>query len=49
MREIITLACETCKRKNYTTNKEKRNNPDRLLLKKYCRWCKKHTDHKETK
>ncbi len=49
MREIITLACETCKERNYTTNKEKRNNPDRLLLNKYCKRCKKHTPHKETK
>jgi large subunit ribosomal protein L33 len=49
MREIITLACEVCKRRNYTTTKEKRNNPDRLLMKKYCKWCKQHTEHKETK
>lgn len=49
MREIITLECQVCKRRNYTTNKEKRNNPDRLVIKKYCKWCKKHTEHKETK
>ena len=24
-------------------------NPDRLELKKYCRFCKKHTVHRETK
>jgi large subunit ribosomal protein L33 len=49
MREIITLACEVCKRRNYTTTKEKKNNPERLQVKKYCKWCKKHTPHKETK
>jgi len=49
VREIITLECQVCKRRNYTTNKEKRNNPDRLVIKKYCKWCKKHTEHKETK
>ena len=24
-------------------------NPDRLEMKKYCRFCKKHTVHRETK
>jgi len=49
MREIITLECEICKRRNYVTTKEKRNNPERITLKKYCKWDKKHTPHKETK
>ena len=29
--------------------KIKKNTPDRIELKKYCRFCKKHTLHKETK
>ena len=29
--------------------KEKKNTPDRLELKKYCKFCRKHTVHKETK
>lgn len=33
MRVIITLACTECKRRNYTTTKNKRNTPDRLELK----------------
>ncbi|MDR1997359.1 MAG: 50S ribosomal protein L33 [Candidatus Margulisbacteria bacterium] len=49
MREIITLECEVCKRRNYVTTKEKKNNPERITLKKYCKWDKKHTPHKETK
>ena len=49
MREIITLACGDCKRRNYSTMKNKRNNPDRVELSKYCRFCRKHTDHRETK
>lgn len=49
METIITLQCETCKRHNYTTKKNKRNDPDRLELKKYCRWCRTHTPHRETK
>jgi len=49
MREIITLACTECKRKNYTTTKNKRKHTDRLELKKYCKFCKKHTLHREIK
>jgi len=46
---IITLQCGGCKRRNYTTVKNKKNDPDRLELQKYCRWCRKHTAHRETK
>ena len=45
----ITLACPECKQRNYNTTKNKMNNPDRLEMKKYCRFCKKHTVHRETK
>jgi large subunit ribosomal protein L33 len=48
-REIITLACGDCQRRNYTQTKNRRTHPDRLELKKFCRWCRKHTAHKETK
>lgn len=35
MRVIITLACGNCKQRNYTsTKKNKRNNPDRIEMKK---------------
>ncbi len=30
VRIAVTLACEECKRRNYQTNKSKRNNPDRI-------------------
>ena len=49
MREIITISCMVCKRRNYTSTKNKKTTPDRLELNKYCKWCKKHTAHKETK
>jgi large subunit ribosomal protein L33 len=49
VRIIVSLACEECKRKNYTTFKNKRNDPERLELNKYCRWDHKHTNHRETK
>ena len=49
MRDQITLACSDCKRRNYTTTKNKRKHPDRVEFKKYCRWCKTHKAHKETR
>ncbi|MFA5450099.1 MAG: 50S ribosomal protein L33 [Clostridia bacterium] len=49
MREKITLACMECKHRNYDSMKNKKNNPDRMELKKFCRFCKKHTAHRETK
>jgi large subunit ribosomal protein L33 len=49
VRIIVTLACGECKRRNYTTTKNKRTTPDKLSFKKYCRFCRTHTIHKETK
>jgi large subunit ribosomal protein L33 len=49
VRVAITLACEDCKRRNYQTMKSRRNTPDRIELKKFCPWCRRHTAHKETR
>ena len=49
VRTRITLACTECKQRNYNTMKEKKLHPDRMETKKYCRFCKRHTVHKETK
>ena len=49
MRVKVTLACTECKQRNYDTKKNKKNDPDRLEMKKHCRFCRKHTVHKETK
>ena len=49
MRVKITLACSECKQRNYDTVKNKKNDPDRLEMKKFCRFCRKHTLHRETK
>ena len=48
---LVTLACgeSDCKRRNYTTRKNKKNTTARLELNKYCPFCGKHTQHKETK
>jgi len=48
-RVIVTLECTECKRRNYTTTKNKRTTPDRLEFSKYCKFCHKHTPHRETK
>ena len=49
VRTKITLACTECKQRNYNMTKEKKNHPDRMETKNYCRFCKRHTMHKETK
>ena len=48
-RPIITLACTECKRRNYVTEKNRQNDRDRLELRKYCRWERRHTLHRETR
>jgi large subunit ribosomal protein L33 len=47
--ELIALQCSECKRKNYTTKKNRRNTQGKLELKKYCPFDRKHTLHIETK
>ncbi len=49
MRDLVILECPECKRRNYSTDKNKRKQPGRIEYKKYCRWCKKRTAHKETR
>jgi len=49
IRPVITLACTECKDRNYTTEKNRRNDPGRMELQKYCARCRSHTLHRETK
>ncbi|MBP1635675.1 MAG: ribosomal protein [Acidobacteria bacterium] len=49
MRDIIILACQECKRRNYNTTKNKKKTTERLELKKFCPSCRTHTAHRETK
>lgn len=46
---MIKLECVDCKRVNYHSRKNKKTLKDRLELKKFCLFCKKHILHKETK
>jgi len=48
-REQITLQCTECKRKNYTSMKNKKTTTERIELSKFCRHCRKHQAHKEIK
>lgn len=57
-RILITLECTECRSNlnkrssgvsRYTSQKNRRNNPERLELKKYCSHCNKTTIHKEIK
>ena len=49
VRPKITLACTECKERNYITKKNRRNNPERLELSKFCPKCHLHTAHRETR
>jgi large subunit ribosomal protein L33 len=49
VRPKITMACQVCKHRNYITKKNRRNDPDRLDLKKFCPNCGQHTEHRETR
>ncbi|MFQ3536550.1 MAG: 50S ribosomal protein L33 [Aggregatilineales bacterium] len=49
VRQVIHLACTDCKERNYTTYKNRRNDPNRIELRKFCKACRKHTLHRETK
>lgn len=41
------LICSVCGSRNYVTTKNKTENKDKLIRMKYCKKCKKHTEHKE--
>jgi large subunit ribosomal protein L33 len=45
----VTLACEQCKRRNYITTKNRQNDRERIEMRKYCKWDRVHTVHKETR
>jgi len=51
-RILIALVCSVCGSTNYITQKNKANaqlkEQGKLVLKKYCKRCRKHTAHKET-
>ncbi|MEX0918626.1 MAG: 50S ribosomal protein L33 [Candidatus Paceibacterota bacterium] len=46
---LIKLACSSCKRINYWSTRNKKRVENKIVLKKHCKWCKKHVEHKELK
>jgi len=48
-KHLIKLQCQVCKKDNYFTYKSKGAKEKKLEMQKFCKWCKKHTKHKEKK
>ncbi len=44
---LVKLRCVECKNINYYTNRNKKKIKEKLELKKFCKFCRKHTTHKE--
>ena len=49
MRDQISLQCDQCKRRNYTSSRNKKKSTEKLSLRKFCPACRSHTLHKEGK
>ena len=49
MRDRLTLKCSVCGEENYISTRNKKKNPDRMVVNKYCPRCNKKTVHKEKK
>jgi large subunit ribosomal protein L33 len=47
-RILVGMMCRECKQVNYLTSRNKINVPEKLVLRKFCRKCRKVTEHKET-
>ncbi len=41
------MNCGECNRTNYYTAKNRQNNQDKLVLSKFCKHCRSHTEHVE--
>jgi large subunit ribosomal protein L33 len=48
-RIIIHLACTECRERTYTTEKNRRNDTDRMELMKFCPRCRMRRSHRETR
>ncbi|MEK7506745.1 MAG: 50S ribosomal protein L33 [Patescibacteria group bacterium] len=46
---LIKLNCGKCKRLNYYSSKNKKLVTRTIEMKKFCKWCRAHTSHKEAK
>ncbi|MSP78479.1 MAG: 50S ribosomal protein L33 [Dehalococcoidia bacterium] len=48
-RIFITLQCTDCRERNYQTPKNKRNDAQRMELKRFCPRCRAHKAHREVR
>ncbi|MBU2566387.1 50S ribosomal protein L33 [Patescibacteria group bacterium] len=46
---LIKFECTNCKMINYHSTKNKKLNKNRIETRKFCKKCKSHQMHKETK
>jgi large subunit ribosomal protein L33 len=46
---LVKMECTECHNLNYFSTKNKKTLKNRLEMSKFCKTCKKHTGHKETK
>ncbi|MBI4059403.1 50S ribosomal protein L33 [Candidatus Microgenomates bacterium] len=47
-RQLIAWVCSVCKSQNYISEKNKTNTPDKMKINKFCKKCRKHTEHRES-
>ena len=43
------MGCVDCRERTYTSSKNRRSDPQRLELKKFCPRCRSHTLHREVR
>lgn len=48
-RGVVTMACTECRSRNYTTSKNRRNDPERMELRKFCPRCRTPQLHRESR
>ena len=48
-KQLVRLRCSECGKVNYQTRKNSKSVERKLEFKKFCKWCRKHTLHKESK
>jgi len=49
MRDQIIFKCSECSEENYIGTRNKRKNPEKMNINKFCPRCNKKTSHKEKK
>ncbi|HBQ50632.1 TPA: 50S ribosomal protein L33 [Candidatus Daviesbacteria bacterium] len=47
-RKLIAFVCSVCKNRDYISSKNTINSKEKLTLSKFCKHCRRHTEHTET-